>query len=79
MGSNIFNILAVLPLAGIINPSIIDPSIANRDVLIMIAATLALIVMSLNFRGAQRINRVEGGLLLSAFLIYQGYIFSQIG
>lgn len=79
VGSNIFNILAVLPLAGIINPSIIDPSIANRDVLIMIAATLALIVMSLNFRGAQRINRVEGGLLLSAFLIYQGYIFSQIG
>jgi cation:H+ antiporter len=79
VGSNIFNILAVLPLAGIINPSLIDPSVANRDVLIMIAVTFVLIVMSLNFRGAQRINRVEGGLLLTAFLIYQGYIFSQVG
>ena len=79
VGSNIFNILAVLPFAGIINPSIIDPSVANRDILIMIGATVALIIMSLNFRGAQRINRVEGGLLLIAFLGYQGYIFSQVG
>ncbi|MCF2900089.1 calcium/sodium antiporter [Pseudoalteromonas sp. OFAV1] len=79
VGSNIFNLLAVLPLAGIINPSIIDPSAANRDALIMIAATLVLIAMSLNFKGARRINRVEGGFLLVAFIAYQGYIFSQIG
>ena len=79
VGSNIFNLLAVLPLAGIINPSIIDPSAANRDALIMIAATIVLIAMSLNFKGARRINRVEGGLLLVAFIAYQGYIFSQIG
>ena len=78
VGSNIFNILAVLPLAGIINPSIIDPSAANRDALIMIAATIALIAMSLSFRGTRRINRVEGGLLLVAFLVYQGYIFNQV-
>ena len=79
VGSNIFNLLAVLPIAGIINPSIIDPSAANRDALIMIAATVVLIAMSLNFKGARRINRVEGGLLLVAFIAYQGYIFSQIG
>ena len=79
VGSNIFNLLAVLPLAGIINPSIIDPSAANRDALIMIAATIVLIAMSLNFKGARRINRVEGGLLLVAFIAYQGYIFSQVG
>ncbi|TMP74325.1 calcium/sodium antiporter [Pseudoalteromonas sp. S1608] len=79
VGSNIFNILAVLPLAGLINPSVIDASVANRDVLIMIGATLALIAMSLNFRGQRRINRVEGGLLIVAFMIYQGYIFSQVG
>ncbi|WP_217875676.1 calcium/sodium antiporter [Pseudoalteromonas shioyasakiensis] len=79
VGSNIFNLLAVLPLAGIINPSIIDPSAANRDALIMIAATIVLIAMSLNFKGARRINRVEGGFLLVAFIAYQGYIFSQVG
>ncbi|KPM80216.1 MULTISPECIES: calcium/sodium antiporter [unclassified Pseudoalteromonas] len=79
VGSNIFNLLAVLPLAGIINPSIIDPSAANRDALIMIAATIVLIAMSLNFKGARRINRVEGCFLLIAFIAYQGYIFSQVG
>lgn len=79
VGSNIFNILAVLPLAGLINPSVIDASVANRDVIIMIGATLALIAMSLNFRGQRRINRIEGGLLIVAFMIYQGYIFSQVG
>ncbi|KZY44133.1 calcium/sodium antiporter [Pseudoalteromonas sp. B5MOD-1] len=79
VGSNIFNLLAVLPLAGIINPSVIDPSAANRDALIMIAATVVLIAMSLNFKGARRINRVEGGFLLVAFIAYQGYIFSQVG
>lgn len=79
VGSNIFNILAVLPLAGLINPSVIDTSVANRDVIIMIGATLALIAMSLNFRGQRRINRIEGGLLIVAFMIYQGYIFSQVG
>ena len=78
VGSNIFNLLAVLPLAGIINPSIIDPSAANRDALIMIGATLALIAMSISIRGTQRINRIEGGLLLAAFVAYQGYIFSQV-
>ena len=45
----------------------------------MIGATLALIAMSLNFRGQRRINRLEGGLLIVAFMIYQGYIFSQVG
>ena len=79
VGSNIFNILAVLPLAGLINPSVIDASVANRDVIIMIGATLALIAMSLNFRGQRRINRLEGGVLIVAFMIYQGYIFSQVG
>jgi len=79
VGSYIFNILAVLPLAGLINPSVIDASVANRDVLIMIGATLALIAMSLNFRGQRRINRLEGGVLIVAFMIYQGYIFSQVG
>ncbi|WP_199525459.1 calcium/sodium antiporter [Pseudoalteromonas sp. bablab_jr011] len=79
IGSNIFNLLAVLPLAGIINPSVIDPSAANRDALIMIAATIVLIAMSLNLKGARRINRIEGGFLLVAFIAYQGYIFSQIG
>ncbi|ATC96165.1 calcium/sodium antiporter [Pseudoalteromonas tunicata] len=78
IGSNIFNILAVLSLAGIINPSGIDPSAANRDSLIMLLATFALVAMSLSIRGTRRINRFEGGLLVLSFCAYQYVVFSQV-
>ncbi len=79
IGSNIFNILAVLSIAGLINPSATDPSALERDIPIMLIATLALIAMSMSFKkGARRINRVEGGLLLAGFIAYQVYVFSQV-
>ncbi|MDE3271585.1 calcium/sodium antiporter [Pseudoalteromonas sp. G4] len=78
IGSNIFNLLAVLSLAGIINPSNVDPAVSSRDVLIMLGATVALIAMSLSIRGSRRINRVEGGLLVAAFIGYQYLIFSSV-
>ena len=78
IGSNIFNILAVLSLAGIINPSMIDPAAANRDAIIMLLATFALVAMSLSIRGTRRINRVEGAILVISFAAYQYFIFSQV-
>ena len=74
IGSNIFNILAVLSIAGILNPATLDPNIAQRDIFVMLAATLALIIMSLSLTGTRRINRLEGGLLLAAFIGYMYYI-----
>ncbi|CAH9063329.1 Inner membrane protein YrbG [Pseudoalteromonas holothuriae] len=74
IGSNIFNILAVLSIAGIMNPANIDSNIAQRDIFIMLGATLALILMSLSFTGNRRINRIEGGALLAAFVGYMYYI-----
>ncbi|CAM4114510.1 calcium/sodium antiporter [Pseudoalteromonas byunsanensis] len=74
IGSNIFNILAVLSIAGIINPANIDINIAGRDIYIMLGATLALVFMSLSFTGTRRINRFEGGLLLAAFIGYMYFI-----
>ncbi|MFC3033012.1 calcium/sodium antiporter [Pseudoalteromonas fenneropenaei] len=74
IGSNIFNILAVLSLGGLINPATIDPAVASRDIYFMLAAALVLVVMSLNFRGARRINRLEGGLLVTSFVGYMYFI-----
>lgn len=74
IGSNIFNILAVLSIAGILNPADIDANIAQRDIYIMLGATFILIAMSLSLKGTRRINRVEGGLLLAAFIGYMYYI-----
>jgi cation:H+ antiporter len=74
IGSNIFNILAVLSIAGVINPATLDANIAQRDIFVMLAATFVLIIMSLSITGTRRINRLEGGLLLAAFIGYMYYI-----
>ncbi|KZN59429.1 calcium/sodium antiporter [Pseudoalteromonas luteoviolacea] len=70
IGSNIFNILAVLSIAGLLNPAQLDLNISGRDIFVMLGATAALILMSLNFKGKRQINRFEGGLLLAAFIGY---------
>ncbi|ALU43969.1 calcium/sodium antiporter [Pseudoalteromonas rubra] len=74
IGSNIFNILAVLSIAGILNPATLDSNIANRDIYVMLGATAALVLMSLSLKGHRQINRVEGGLLLGAFCGYMYFI-----
>ena len=76
IGSNIFNILAVLGVGALIHPSAIDPNAASRDMFVMLGATLALLLMAMNFRGTRRINRVEGGFLFAGFIAYQFLLFS---
>jgi cation:H+ antiporter len=75
IGSNIFNILAVLGVGALINPSVIDPAASTRDSYVMIAATVAIFLMAMSFNKTRRINRVEGGLLLAGFIAYQFVLF----
>ncbi|MEO9946066.1 MAG: calcium/sodium antiporter [Paraglaciecola sp.] len=76
IGSNIFNILAVLAMPGLIAPGAIDSSAASRDGYVMLGLTVLLIIFSFNFRGSRRINRVEGLCLLACFGAYQFLLFS---
>ena len=79
IGSNIFNILAVLSLPGILAPGDIDPAIISRDFYYMLGATLVLLLMAMSFKGrVSRINRIEGGLLLLGFIAYQILVFNSI-
>ncbi|MEN3160286.1 calcium/sodium antiporter [Alkalimonas sp. NCh-2] len=78
IGSNIFNILAVLGVGAVIAPGMIDPAAAGRDSYVMMAATLALLLMSLRLGKLRRINRVEGFILLAAFVGYQYLLFSSM-
>ena len=79
IGSNIFNILAVLSLPGILAPGMIDPAIISRDFYYMLGATVLMLVMAMGFRGRPgRISRVEGGILLAGFFAYQFIVFSSI-
>jgi len=78
IGSNIFNTLAVLGLVGVIRPNEFMPDVLQRDFPVMIGLTALLFLMAYGFRGPGRINRVEGGILLSLFFAYLYYIFLSV-
>lgn len=79
IGSNIFNILAVLGLGAVIGPGSLDLNAGTRDSYVMIAATVAMLLMSFRLRQQQRINRLEGAVLLSGFAGYQYLLFTHLG
>jgi len=75
VGSNMFNLLAVIGIAGTIAPmSAVDGEVLARDWPTMVGLTGALLVMAYGFRGEGRINRFEGSLLLVAYITYTGYL-----
>ncbi|MGO2497065.1 MAG: calcium/sodium antiporter [Vibrio litoralis] len=76
IGSNIFNILAVMGIPAILNPSVLSEYAMNRDFWVMLGVSLLLVVMALG--KSRSINRTEGGILLVCFLAYQGYLFYNI-
>jgi len=75
IGSNIFNLLAVLGLPGVINPGAIDPAVRYRDFPVMFMITLALFAMAYGLRGPGRITRAGGALLLTAYIAYQTLLY----
>jgi cation:H+ antiporter len=78
IGSNMYNLLAVLPMPGLIVPGSFSPEVMSRDMPVMIGLTLVMFMMSYGFRKNGRINRIEGLLLFSAFIGYQGMLFLGI-
>ncbi|NVO61415.1 calcium/sodium antiporter [Photobacterium damselae] len=76
IGSNVFNILAVMGIPGILNPSAISPLAMGRDFYVMLGVSVLLLIMALGKN--RRINRVEGGILLICFIAYQAYLFYNL-
>ena len=79
LGSNLFNTLAVVGIAGLIAPMSVAPEVLARDFPVMGALTLVLFAMCYGFCGAGRINRFEGGALLLAFVAYTVYLLAFSG
>jgi cation:H+ antiporter len=75
IGSNMFNLLPVLAIPGLIAPTAVPPEALQRDFPVMLTLSVALVVMSWGFRGSGRIARWEGGVLLLAFIGYQGLLY----
>ncbi|MGX9365295.1 calcium/sodium antiporter [Desulfoplanes sp. PS50] len=79
LGSNLFNTLAVIGIAGAIHPMRVAPEVFSRDMLVMGVLTLSLFLFGYGFRGPGRINRIEGGLLAAAFAGYTILLLTTIG
>lgn len=76
VGSNIFNILAVLAMPALINPGTFDQEAAGRDLYMVVGLTVLLFIMSWHLFGKRKITRVEGGILFGLFIAYQFLLFS---
>jgi cation:H+ antiporter len=76
LGSNLFNTLAVVGLAGMLKPMTVGPEVFSRDMLVMSVVTVSLFVIGYGFRGVGRINRIEGAILLISFAGYTIYLIS---
>jgi len=74
IGSNIFNILGVAGVTAIISPGPLEQAILHRDfpVMLGLAFLMGLFLFGI---GKRRINRMEGGVLLSCFLAYQYWLY----
>lgn len=70
IGSNIFNTLGVLGVAGLIQPSILDDGVLTRDLPIMTALTIMMFMMAFGRRNAGQITRIEGSILCLIFAAY---------
>lgn len=78
LGSNLFNTLAVVGIAGIINPLGFEQVVVSRDMTVMAALTVSLFIIGYGFRGVGRINRFEGALLLACYIGYTSYLVKSV-
>ncbi len=78
IGSNLFNTLAVVGLAAIVSPmDAIEKAVAYRDMPLMIALTVALIVLGFRRKGDGRLNRIAGAILLAVYVGYLALLIVQ--
>ena len=71
LGSNIFNVLGILGATALAKPLPVAPMIAQVDVYVMLAASLALLATGLLW---QRISRAAGLALLLGYAVYIGWL-----
>ncbi len=77
VGSNIFNLLAVIGAAATIAPTAIEPTVLSLHIFVMVAFTLVLYAMTYDYDNKTSLTRIEGLALLIAFFAYDGYVVMQ--
>ena len=75
IGSNIYNILAILGITALIKPLVIDPSVLNFDIWVMLASSAALLILPFIIG---TIGRKTGIVFLIAYAVYLYILYLQI-
>ena len=77
VGSNIFNLLAVIGVAATISPASLPPSVLSLHIFVMVAFTLVLFAMTYDYDGKAELSRLEGLALSIAYLSFVGYVIAR--
>ena len=78
VGSNLFNTLAVVGIAGSIHPITVASEVLTRDWTLMLGLTILLFVFGYGIRKRGQITRLEGGILLTIYVLYTGWLIKSI-
>lgn len=78
IGSNAFNLLAVIGVAAVIRPAELEAEAVLVHLPVMVAFTLAFFFIAYSHREEIRIGRPAGAMLLAAFCGYQAWVVSGI-
>jgi len=73
LGSNIYNILGIGGVTGVIAPTPFPPEMLQLDLFVMIGASVLLYLFARN----GKISRIEGGLMLAGYIGYIGYLLTS--
>ncbi len=73
LGSNIFNLLAILGVSALLQPLPIHERILNFDQWVMLGTSLLLLLF---LSTGNRLNRWEGGAFLAGYAVYSGLSFA---
>jgi len=79
LGSNVFNTLAVVGIAGAIHPLEVGHEVLTRDVATMLALTLSLFVLGYARKGENGlITRGKGLFLMAMYVLYSLWLASSV-
>ena len=79
LGSNVFNTLAVVCIAGAVHPLSVGHEVLTRDVAVMLLLTLSLFVLGYARKGMSGlITRGKGLLLVTMYVMYTLWLASSV-
>jgi cation:H+ antiporter len=78
IGSNLFNTLAVVGIAGLIRPFDVGADVLWRDVLTMTVLTVGLMIVAWGFRNKSLITRQKGTMFLLLYVGYTAFLIQSV-